>query len=422
MPAKTHSPQGSFSSQTRFGSSQSFVLVGDRRRSPWQWVALGGVGVLATALLGGFVFAYVRHTPPPAPNVRLVLAMNVTANEATPTTPPAEVITRAEELAAAGGGTFTVVSAAGSLGIQGPEVSLRIETDGAVESDATARDAAVVKRVTTAFNQARAVPPVGIGRSILSLMSTVADTLGDGENEVWLMSLGLATEAPEDTRILTATEPQQAAASIPDSSVARLPRTKVHVVLLSPAGPQPPLNPATDAWRRSYVAAELRRTGATLTSIEADNQPGQPIPGAPTAPPVPPIRVTTPPPPPNDGNLRVSLDTSALFAADSAEFLGSLDTIKRDLGPIVNAWKLNPMAVRVDVTGYCARFGPAPSATGLSQQRADKVAQVLRDLGVEVASSTGQGYDNPLPDSKHPQSSANRTVVVTAKTIRSKTR
>ena len=96
---------------------------------------------------------------------------------------------------------------------------------------------------------------------------------------------------------------------------------------------------------------------------------------------------------------------------NTAQFLTSEAEVLNQLQPIITGWKRGLFS-RVTVVGHCARYGPPLGAVQLSEQRAAKVAGLLRQGGVTVISAWGVGYDQPLPP--NPQSATNRVVIVTA--------
>lgn len=106
-----------------------------------------------------------------------------------------------------------------------------------------------------------------------------------------------------------------------------------------------------------------------------------------------------------------ALDSSTLFVPNTAEFLSNQAEVLEELQPIITGWRLGLFS-RVLVVGHCAKYGPPTGALLLSQQRAAKVAQLLRLHGVSDITSVGVGYDQPLPPD--PQSATNRVVIVTA--------
>lgn len=384
----------------------------------WFAWAAAALGALAAVVL--FVL-----WPKPVPSTEtLIYGATATQQEGFPTALPAQSVSRAQALAATGGGSVVGVVAAGSSGQQvGAPVSLRIEDDGQLENDPQTRAAAITSRMNGLLTAMKTAAPASDGRSLTGLLAGVAAALGAGPNQVWLETFGLPTAAGEDARVLMAADPAAAAAAIPASAITPLKHADVHIVLLPAAGDQPSLTATTDLWRKAFVADVVRRTGARVAEITEDTVPSAPAADAPPAPPVPNISVTTPQPkrkptPPAPGKpLSISLDTSTAFQPDSARWADGTSEVRQALIDVVTAWSESKHQLTVTVTGYCARFGPAAGAIALSRQRAEQVATLLRSMGVPVTASnvTGNGYADPLPD-PNPQSPNNRTVVVTART------
>lgn len=388
-------------------------------RPGWRnWHSLGVTlaVVVAVAVLVSVVLlntAAARRRQPHGPQPTLIVADQVTAEEGFDPQPPAGLVDRAVALAKGGNGRLVLLRGGGTGAVQaGPDVLLRQEREhGDVENDPTAIRDGVTRAVNNAFAGAATVPVPGPGRDLLSLLDAVAGQLDGGTAEVWLRTFGLPTVDPADTRILMAADPAQAVASIA-GSVPRLAGARVHLVLLPPAGAQPPLNELTNKWRYAFLAAMLTQAGATLDSIEEVRVPLSSAPGAPAAPLVRPLRNPTPQPPQQSSlPLTARLDTAATFLPDRAALTSSPDMVLAQLQPVITGWKAGRYG-RVEVVGHTARIGPRESALVLSQQRADLIADLLRRQGVPIAVSTGLGFDRPLPPS--PTDLANRVVIVTA--------
>jgi outer membrane protein OmpA-like peptidoglycan-associated protein len=210
-----------------------------------------------------------------------------------------------------------------------------------------------------------------------------------------------------------AADPVQAAASIP-GPLPDLHGARVHLILAPAADNQPRLNVATDTWRRDFMVALLRRSGADVVSVTEDEAVERPAYGAPPAPVVANLPDPTPHLPAHLPPHRVyteKLDSSALFLPDSARFTVSQGQVLAELKPVIIGWRKG-LYSHVTVLGHCARFGPAATAVLLSQQRAAVVARLLLMNGVSNVTSSGVGYSEPLPPD--PTSPTNRVVIVTA--------
>jgi outer membrane protein OmpA-like peptidoglycan-associated protein len=373
-------------------------------------------GVLAAGAIAGVIVQSVHADSRacPAAQGRIIWAEQVTQEEGDNPAPPADLVSRADQLATCGGGHLIILRGAGQGAVQaGPAVSLRIYREpGAVENDPTARQGKVQSLVGQAFTAAQGVRPPGAGRDIIGLLSAISSELGSGTNDVWLQTLGLPTVNPTNARVLMATDPAQAVASIA-RWVPSLRGAMVHLILSPPAGSQPRFNTATDAWRRQFMVALLRQANAVVVSVTEVETTESAAPGAPPAPAIPNLPEPTPQvPQPRPGKAYTArLDSSTLFVPDTARFLSGQAQVLNQLQPIITGWRRGLFS-HVVVVGHCARFGSPAGALLLSQQRAAKVARLLRLHGVSVIKSEGVGYNQPLPPD--PQSATNRVVIVTA--------
>jgi outer membrane protein OmpA-like peptidoglycan-associated protein len=372
------------------------------------------VGAAVALLLGAAGVLHVTTANDP-PDETVVVARQITAGEAQIGVPDG-LVEHAVRAADARRAELKVVQAAGRSGVQaGPAVPLVVEREpGQPENDPSARRAGVIRLLDGALTEAAAAPVSGEGRDVVGLLAATAAAMGEGANEVWLITFGLGTVDPADARVLMAGDPGAAAASIA-ASVPALTGARVHLVLTAPAGDQPPLNSRTEAWRAAFMTVLLRNAGATVVSTDRDLRAGSPIPGAPPAPPVPPLPDPTPPPvvAPSAGPMTLALDSVALFRPDEAEFVDPGEAVAAQLEPIVAAYREGRVG-RVEVVGRCARFGEREPARALSLARARRVADLLGRLGVPVAPAdvVGLGHDDPLPPD--PRDARNRSVIVTA--------
>lgn len=344
----------------------------------------------------------------------IIWAGQLTQEEGDSPTPPADLMTRAGQLAACGGGRLVFLQGAGQGAVQaGAVVSLRIYREpGEVENDPTARQDKVQTLVRRAFLAAQSVRPPGAGRDVVGLLVSISAELGQGRNDVWLQTLGLPTVSPANARVLMATDPAQAVAAIA-RWLPSLHGARVHLILASPAGKQPRFNTVTDAWRRQFMVTLLRRADADVVSVTEVESAGSAAPHAQPAPVIANLPEATPrmSSPRAGAAYTAKLDSSTLFVPNTAQFLSSDKQVLRRLQPIITGWR-HGLFSHVLVVGHCARFGPLGGALLLSQQRAAKVARLLRADGVTVVKSEGVGYTQPLPPD--PQSASNRVVTITA--------
>jgi outer membrane protein OmpA-like peptidoglycan-associated protein len=377
-------------------------------------VLAGGLAVVVVLALAGFMVVRARESACHAAGDRIIWAEQETQEEGASQSPSPDLLARADQLAACGEGQLVTLVSAGQGAVQaGPAVSLIVYREpGEVENDPAARQHGVQTIVDAAFTRAQAVRPPGSGRDIIGLLAAIKAELDTGATDVWLQTLGLPTVNPADARVLMAADPAQAVASIA-RWVPSLPGVRVHLVLSPAAGDQPRFNTATDAWRRQFMLALLRKAGASVVSV-TEVESAEPLAaGAPAAPVIPNLPESTPrlPAPRPAQPYTAKLDSSALFVPNTAQFLTSQAAVLEQLQPIITGWKQGLFS-RVTVVGHCARYGPPQGAIELSEQRAAKVAGLLRRGGVTVITSWGVGYDQPLPPD--PQSATNRVVIVTA--------
>lgn len=384
-----------------------------RRRSTNVRQMLLAVLVGVALLTVGGLFAWFIDRPSSGPLPTLIFAEQVTAQEGSDPKSPADLVDRAGDAAARGGGELILIHGAGRGGVQvGDKVSLRVEREpGQLENVDTVRRDAVRNRLGKAFNAAQETPVTDAGRDVIGLLAAVAASLKSGENEVWIRTLGMGTVDPADARILLAADPGAAAKSIAQF-VQPLRGARVHLILSPTAGDQPRFNAATDSWRRSFMGALLRQAGAEVVSVDDVRAAEPPAPGAPAAPVVPSLPdPPTPRPKSQDCAPVAKLDTSASFKADSVEYAVSEQAVVAQLQPIINGWRSCGYN-RVEIVGHAAQIGDAEGARRLSQQRAEKVADVLRRHQVGSITARGVGYDEPLPP--NPVDPVNRVVIVTA--------
>jgi outer membrane protein OmpA-like peptidoglycan-associated protein len=372
---------------------------------------------LAALLVATVVGAYFLTRKPTPSTVHLFYAVTATSTEGFPATPPDGLIDEAVNLVKAGPVSFQIAVGA-SAAVVTPSLPLRQNIDGGAENDSDARRAEVESTVTKVMGDVpTAAKALSDGRSLLNLINTVSGSLGSGTNVIYLATLGLPTAPGEDARLLMNTDPEQAAMALPGTAISSLHGAIVHVLLLPGAGSQAPINAVTDHWRKAFISAVLKRANAHVADINVDSLVEKPMKDAPSAPAVPDLTMITHLPQVTGDTTTIKLDTAEAFLPDSAQWATGEASIKADLQPIAAAWanaRRHGKQLTITVTGHCARFGPPAGARLLSQQRAQAVAQELNTMGVPVTSDQvrGTGFDDPLPDPKHPQSSANRAVIV----------
>ena len=402
-------------SRGRPGRPRAAIYRTARSDRRWPVELLAGVPAAALVLaLAGFMVARAEDAACHTSGDRIIWAQQETQEEGVSESPPPDLLERADQLAACGEGQLVMMVGAGQGAVQaGPVVSLVVYREpGEVENDPAARQHGVQTIVDVAFARAQAVRPPGSGRDIIGLLAAISAERGAGTTDVWLETLGLPTVNPADMRQLMATDPAQAVTAIA-RWVPALPGVRIHLVLSPPAGDQPRFNTVTDIWRRQFMLALLHQAGADVVSVTEVESLESPAPGAPAAPVVPNLPEATPrlPQPRPAQPYTATLDSSALFVPNTAQFLTSEAAVLKQLQPIITGWKQGLFS-RVTVVGHCARYGPPQGAVELSEQRAAKVAGLLRQGGVTVITAWGVGYNQPLPP--NPQSATNRVVIITA--------
>lgn len=129
------------------------------------------VAVISVLALAGFVVVRARGAACHPSGDRIIWAEQVTQQEGDNPNPPPDLVSRADELAACGGGQLIVLRAAGQGAVQaGPAVSLVVYREpGEIEKDPTARQRGIQKLVDGAFAAAESVRPPGAGRDLIGL-------------------------------------------------------------------------------------------------------------------------------------------------------------------------------------------------------------------------------------------------------------
>jgi outer membrane protein OmpA-like peptidoglycan-associated protein len=351
------------------------------------WLKVGGA-VLAALLIVALV--YVVQKPNPVRFGAVAVLSNVDIDVAANGLDLArdDVTQSARSLADRGGGSLVIVQASGGPAQVVASADLRIERDGQPEHDSAVQARVAKDRVDQAFATAEATALSGQGRNLISLLAQ-AEALKPPPGQpydIYYVGFGLGTVDPADARV-------------PNLSGAVL-----HLVFPAAAGPQPPLNSATSAWRKEYWAQLAKATGATVAGINERNSPAPAAPGSPAAPVIPnlpdPTAVPTgtpkkPPaiPTPNPSPVVLARST---FQGDSPFFVHD-DLATSDLSPLAAAWKASPSGFgRADCVGRTEAIGPDATAVTLSQQRADRAADLLRSMGIPSVEATGVGFRNPL--------------------------
>src|SRR5690349_20903527 len=174
-----------------------------RARSPVRrGLVAAGHAVAVVLALAGLMVAHARAAVCHAAGDRIIWAEQETQEEGVSQTPPPDLLSHADQLAACGEGQLILLASAGQGAVQAdPAVSLVVYREpGEVENDPTARQHGVQTIVDAAFAKAQTVRPPGSGRDIIGLLAAIASERGPGITDVWLQTLGLPTVNPADAR------------------------------------------------------------------------------------------------------------------------------------------------------------------------------------------------------------------------------
>ena len=255
-----------------------------------------------------------------------------------------------------------------------------------------------------------------------SLYRGLLHTTIPADADVWITSSGIDTADPLDFRDLAwDTAPARVVSELRESGeLPRLPGARVLFLLLPLAGEQPQLRLAQQDYLKAVWTAILKAAGATSVEfIEAP--PAGTIGGTVTAPavPIPALPDTVGPEKTTDG-YTCTLGANSYFRVDSPELTDPAEA-KVTLTKCIRAAGPN---AKVEIDGWTAYKGtlkkdgtPAvnpASSIKLSQERCDRIAKLLIDLGVNpsfIVRIKGHG-NKGHPDPKHPRSAKNRVVKV----------
>ncbi|MEV0090923.1 OmpA family protein [Streptomyces sp. NPDC050738] len=364
-----------------------------------------------TLLAGGLLWAGRGSTPPRGD----VLAV-VEKTSRTPGELPGRLRERAAELAGSGGSMELYVVGAEARRVG--DLDLDVRRQGAPEHDPALRAAAVKARLDDLEAAAAAALVGRSGASLHAALRTIDEETAtvQGRREVVLATSVLdTTENPLNMAQLIRLTPAAAVDRLMRTSVGHLDlsHADLQVILLPLSGPgQPPLTPAGDVWRESFITALTGRLGARLRTPVRSTSDRQPWPGASVVP-----VVRTPGEPTPDPGRPVRFDT-ALFRPDEAVLIDpeALRPAVRGIAARFAAVSRQSSGAHITLDGYCARWGDNPAgARSLSLRRAEVLAALLADAGVDRGAlhARGYGFDRRADTSRGPQDAAQRTVIVT---------
>jgi outer membrane protein OmpA-like peptidoglycan-associated protein len=251
------------------------------------------------------------------------------------------------------------------------------------------------------------------GFALFAALQAAADEerAAGGPVEVWLSTTVFAGSVdPLTISMLTGTDPKQAVDELMKGSLGSLDLdgVRLHPVLMTPVGDgQRALSPASEAWRAVFITDLAERMHATVSEPVHDNTIKAAWPHSAS---VPVIEGVKPPPPPPTGDLRID---NAAFKPNIAE-LADPPAAEQVVNTVAAAYRQSLGRYRIEVTGYCARFGDAAGANQTSSDRANAIAAMLRDRGVPDAdiSARGVGFQDRADPEQDPYSAAQRVVVL----------
>ncbi|TDV57281.1 OmpA family protein [Actinophytocola oryzae] len=381
-------------------------------------IAIACAGVVV--LFGGLMYAVGEPEQPQAQEI-IWIAEKTTRS---PGVIPSALRRRIQEAADEGGASLTAY-AVGQRAEKIGSVSLDATLDGDRIDDPVRRASVIDGRVSTLAGRLAQSPAGSDGFSLYQALRVGAD---EGASagvpvEVWL-STTVLTGSVDPLSIPTLTEneadPSQAVDELKKGSLGRLDLglVNLHVIMLSPVGAgQEPLSPRSESWRATFVKTLAEQLGATVTDPLRENSTRPAWPNSSAVPaivpmpeptpvtPPPPVVKDEPPPPPRIDN--------AAFEPDEATLLDPA-AVHVAVSAVVAAYKAQPGRYRVVVVGYCARIGGRDGAVRLSKERAEAIAALLQNDGIDRADveTRGAGFDELADPTQPPVSPAQRVVVI----------
>ena len=398
---KTGRARGSNSAQTALLSAKVKIL--------------GGAGIALVLLLAVMLLV----GPGESHTTHIVWAAEKTTS--VPGVVPESLRDRVREVGSLGGGTLTAY-AVGDRAYRVDSVPIGLERDGQKVDDDKLRNAAVDRQLDRIADGIARKPVPGTGFSLYDALRVGADEADrtGSRVEVWLSTtVFTGSTDPLSISVLSQAEPSQAVEELTKGSLGDLDLSDIdlQLVMMSPTGPgQLPLTPRSESWRNKFMTALARRLQATVVEPVRDNAIDPAWPGSSTVPVVVPLPepVVRPPAPqvPGDPPPLPRID-NAVFVEDSAQLMnpaGANEVVQTT----VREYRAHPGRYLVHVTGYCARFGERDGAIRLSTERAQAIAALLTNAGVNPNDLVvkGLGYDELADPAEPPQSSTQRVVII----------
>lgn len=363
-------------------------------RERWLIVLIGGLIVTVLAVVA-FTF-----TPTPAPVVADPTITVVAVGSDDTTAAVTFTGDHADALHGIGeaNGSVELSLTSGSTVVDfAPRYGRGNEIDQSPERRAAAIDAAV-DDLAASINEAD-----GSQRAVLEALdrATAADA-----TEVWLIANPLSLANPADFRLtgLGGVTPEELTANVTAAGfLPDLGGKQLRFLAVPASGEQERLRPVDRQWVEAVWLAVMRAAGADASFTWLDGaEPASTVPGQVI--PVPSVTTVA--------GGRCRLDASFAFRPDTAEFVSDRTEVAGGLTECVST--LAPTG-QILVTGHVAKVEPecVPCGVDLSRQRAEAVASILIDLGVDPTRLEVQGLGSAAPlDPAQPDAAVNRRVEI----------
>lgn len=387
--------------------------VGDRalpRRQVLIWVGV------VLALLIGLGLLLGRGHPPAVHDVVLITEKTTRA----PGMLAAEVRQRILAIARTGDGGQLAVHAVGARGFALRPVDLAVMRNNEPENDPGRRGTAIEHRLAALSSELDAAPVGHEGFNLVAALQVAASAASktNARVEVWLQTTLLSSSSdPLRMAALTAADPGQAVKEVIRSTTIGtldLSRVDLHPVLLEPVGDnQAPLTPWDNAWRTAFITDLGSALGATVSPPVLSSSSGPAWSAASTVLPISAHQERTPSfPAAPGGEPPVVIDTAG-FVPDTATLLDPSATRGKVAG-LVSRYEQAKGKYTIEVKGFTAAFGDPKSSRILSRARTAVLSNLLAQAGIPGSDihAVGVGFDERADPTQHPQSAAQRVVVL----------